>query len=329
MFGLIVRKLFKCSDGDSHYCRIIKDIFGFRPNNIELYKLALIHRSASLSLPDGTTMNNERLEFLGDAILDAVVSDYLFIEYPYADEGFLTQLRSRIVSRSTLNDLCVRIGLAEHIISHPGSYIQKHLYGDAFEAMMGAVYLDKGYDFVNRLLINELFPEYLDIESMTETETDYKSRLIEWCQKNKHSIRFDTRPAKEPALQNSGFRSVVIVEGMQMGYGFGQTKKEAEQHAAFSVSQYASTTLGDNFLEMVDRAADNNSINTGVNSTDSENGSQTVECPHHADELRHNKKSRKEGGSLFVKRNVSRRKSQKTDNTTIKFDKRETETDQN
>lgn len=256
MLGSIVRKLFNSSGGaDKHYYRIVQDIFGFRPGNVELYKLALIHRSASLAMPDGTAMNNERLEFLGDAVLEAVVSDYLFIEFPYGDEGFLTQMRSKIVSRSTLNDLCVRIGLSEHIISQAGGYIQKHLHGDAFEAMIGAIYLDKGYDFVNRLLINSVFAENLDLESMTETETDYKSRLIEWCQKNKHSIKFDTRPAEDSASQNPKFRSVAVVDKLEMGYGFGATKKEAEQNAAFSVSQYTSENLGENFLELVDKAA--------------------------------------------------------------------------
>ena len=117
------------------------------PNNIELYKLALIHRSASLFLEDGTPINNERLEFLGDAVIEAIVSDYLFIEFPEHDEGFLTQLRSRIVSRSTLNALGIRLGLDKHIIVQGGgNFAQKHLYGDALEAMMGAIYLDKGYD---------------------------------------------------------------------------------------------------------------------------------------------------------------------------------------
>lgn len=254
MLAAIVRKFKRRSDGDKHYYRIIKDIFGFRPGNIELYKLALIHRSTSYATVEGKPVNNERLEFLGDAVLDTVVSDYLFIEYPYGDEGFLTQLRSKIVNRATLNELCVRIGLSEHIISQPGSYTQKHLYGDALEAMIGAVYLDKGYNFVNRLLINHVFADYLDLDFMTETETDYKSRLIEWCQKNRHSIKFDTRQAEESVLQNPKFRSVAIIEGMEMGYGFGATKKEAEQHAAFSVSQYTNMTMEDDLLDMVDRA---------------------------------------------------------------------------
>lgn len=254
MFGSLFRPFRKKSDGDNHYYRIIKDIFGFRPGNIELYKLALIHRSASVTMPDGITVNNERLEFLGDAVLESVVSDYLFIEFPQSDEGFLTKLRSKIVSRATLNDLCVKIGLSDHIISQADGYIQKHLYGDALEAMIGAIYLDKGYDFVNRLLINWLFSKYLDLESMTAIETDYKSRLIEWCQKSRHNIRFDTRPDVDSSDHAPKFRSVVVIDNLEMGYGFGQTKKEAEQSAALSVSQFTSQDLGSNFLEMVDKA---------------------------------------------------------------------------
>ena len=164
---------------DKAYYKALDEIFGVCPNNIELYKLALIHRSASLFLDDGTPINNERLEFLGDAVLESIVSDYLFIEFPEQNEGFLTKLRSRIVSRASLNKLAVRIGLDRHIITQ-GNYSsqQKNLYGDALEAMVGALYLDKGYDFTNRLIINHLLNRYIDLVDITEQETDFKSRLI-------------------------------------------------------------------------------------------------------------------------------------------------------
>lgn len=169
---------------DKAYYRIIDDMFGFVPHNIELYKLALIHKSASLVLEDGRSINNERLEYLGDAVIEAVTSDYIFIEYPDRDEGFMTQLRSKIVSRQSLNALAERLGLDQQVIATHGAGIsQKHIYGDAFEAMMGAIYLDQGYDFVNRLLINRIYARLLDLETLTRSETDFKSRLIEWCQK--------------------------------------------------------------------------------------------------------------------------------------------------
>ena len=158
---------------------MVDEMFGFVPHNIELYKLALVHKSASLVLEDGQSINNERLEFLGDAVIEAVTSDFLFIEFPGHDEGFLTKMRARIVSRQSLNALAVHVGLDRHVISNGGvAFIQKHIFGDAFEAMMGAVYLDQGYEFVNRLLINDIYRRFLKIEDLTLSETDYKSRLI-------------------------------------------------------------------------------------------------------------------------------------------------------
>ena len=255
MFGCVLKLFRKRFGADRHYYQILDEIFGIYPNNIELYKLALIHRSASLFLPDGTPMNNERLEFLGDAVLEAIVSDYLFIEFPGKPEGFLTQMRSKIVSRSSLNDLCVRLGLADHIISQAGgSFIQKHVYGDALEAMIGAIYLDKGYDYANRLMINDVLCKYLNIDSVTETETDFKSRLIEWCQKYKHTIHFHTENDEHSLPQAPSFRSVVLIDSIQVGYGTGMSKKEAEQHAAFSVSQSVTEDMGDSFMNMVDRS---------------------------------------------------------------------------
>lgn len=218
---------------DKTYYRIANELFGICPNNIELYKLALIHRSASLFLDDGTPINNERLEFLGDAVIESIVSDYLFIEFPEANEGFLTQLRARLVSRSALNRLAQKIGLDRYIITQAhNTYSQKHLFGDALEAMMGAVYLDKGYDFANRLLINRLLKKYVDLDGMTEQETDFKSRLIEWSQKNKSDLRFDTSPSERYTNQSPHFRTRVYIGGQCAGTGEGHSKKSSEQKAA-------------------------------------------------------------------------------------------------
>lgn len=208
-------------------------IFGLYPNNIELYKLALIHKSASIVLDSGMSVNNERLEYLGDAIIEAVVSDMLYVEYPYEHEGFLTQLRSKIVSRRTLNALSEEIGLSEYVVAQNSvTTIRKHLYGDAFEAMMGAIYLDKGYDFVNRLLINNIFQNHLNLEEMNETEVDYKSRLIEWCQKNKRGFTITSKHSEEYTHNEPQFIAVVNISGKDYGYGIGSSKKEAEQRAA-------------------------------------------------------------------------------------------------
>ena len=246
MIDFLLRPIRRNFGRDRAYYRIVDDLFGFIPHNVELYKLALIHKSASLVLEDGRAINNERLEYLGDAVIEAVTSDYLFIEYPDRDEGFMTQLRSKIVSRQSLNALAVNLGLDVHVISNGGTGItQKHIYGDAFEAMMGAVYLDQGYEFVNRLLINNIYFRFLNLEELTESESDFKSRLIEWSQKNRHH--------KEYASNHPVFYCTVLVDGMEVGHGAGDSKKEAEQRAAFSVSQYMSDEQCASLLDKVDR----------------------------------------------------------------------------
>ncbi len=254
MFDFILRIVKRRFGQDREYYRIIDEMFGFVPHNIELYKLALIHKSASLSLSDGRQINNERLEYLGDAVIEAVTSDYLFIEFPDRDEGFMTQLRSKIVSRQSLNALAHKIGLDRYLISGmSGNGAQKHIYGDAFEAMMGAIYLDQGYDFVNRLLINKIYDRLLDMEELTAEETDFKSRLIEWCQKERRTIHFRTVHGKGYASNHPVFLSTVLINGLEVGYGTGESKKEAEQHAACSVSGIFSDEACDALLDRMDR----------------------------------------------------------------------------
>ena len=240
---------------DRRFYRAIDDLFGFIPHNIELYKLALIHKSASLVLDDGRQINNERLEYLGDAIIEAVTSDYLYIEFPDRDEGFMTKLRSKIVSRQSLNAIAREIGLDKLVILNGNGTLlaQKHIFGDAFEAMMGAIYLDQGYNFVNRLLINKLYRDHLSLEELTESETDFKSRLIEWSQKNHHTIRFRTVRNEESATNHPIFQATVFIDNMAVGYGSGESKKEAEQHAAFSVSKSFSDETCAALLDKMDR----------------------------------------------------------------------------
>ena len=254
MWNFVRRAVRRNYGQDKEYYRIIDELFGFVPHNIELYKLALIHKSASLVLADGRQINNERLEFLGDAVIEAVTSDYLYIEFPDRQEGFLTQLRSKIVSRQSLNTIARTIGLDRYVIANPtGSTNQKHIYGDAFEAMIGAIYLDQGYNFVNRLLINRLFREHLSLEELTESENDFKSRLIEWCQKNHLKIVFRTGNDKGYSSNHPGFYSTVLVDGIEVGHGSGDSKKEAEQHAAFSVAEYMTDEQCASLLDRVDR----------------------------------------------------------------------------
>lgn len=254
MIDFILRPIRRHFGPDKHFYALVDDMFGFIANNIELYKLALVHKSASITLEDGRQINNERLEYLGDAVIEAVTSDYLFIEYPDRDEGFLTQLRSKIVSRQSLNALAEQLGLDKHLISNNvQGASQKHIFGDAFEAMMGAIYLDQGYDFVNRLLINDIYARSLSLESLAESETDFKSRLIEWGQKHHHTVLFRTSGKNGAGGGAHNFRSVVMIDGLEVGHGAGESKKEAEQRAAESVSHEMSDEMCARMLDRLDR----------------------------------------------------------------------------
>lgn len=254
MIDFILRPFRRNFGRNKRYYRMIDDMFGFIPHNIELYKLALIHKSASVALPDGEHINNERLEYLGDAIIEAITSDYIFIEFPHKQEGFMTQLRSKIVSRQSLNDIARKIGLDECIICNTSNNaLQKNIYGDAFEAMLGAIYLDQGYEFANRLLINGIYYRYLSLDDLTEAETDFKSRLIEWAQKHHHTVEF--RSKQEQTVRGmTKFTSVVLLDGLETGHGVGASKKEAEQNAAHSMStQNITDEMSANILDKYDR----------------------------------------------------------------------------
>ena len=254
MFDFIKRQYRRFFSQDRKFYATIHRLLGITPDNIELDKLALIHRSASVTLPDGNAANNERLEFLGDAVLEAIVSEFLFIEYPEHTEGFLTRMRSRIVSRASLDDISDRMGLAKHIVANfNGTCIHKHLCGNALEAMIGAIYLDKGYDFTNRFVINDILRCHVDLSDITNTEVDFKSRLIEWCQKSKRSIHFHTVSGESSTLRNPTFNSKIIIDGIELGHGSGNSKKEAEQKAAWAVTQIVGNDdIGDYFMNTID-----------------------------------------------------------------------------
>lgn len=258
--GCIGRVIHLGWGADREYYRAFRRIFGVTPDNIELYKLALVHRSASVRVEGGESINNERLEFLGDAVLESIVSDYLFIEYPHESEGFLTKTRSKIVSRQSLNRLAEKLGIDKMVIFNAtGNFAQKHLFGDCFEALVGALYLDKGYNTVNRIVINRLLAEYIDLEDVSQVENDHKSRLIEWCQKSKRTIRFATEIDGEQEGPNPVFVSRVIIDDMKMGCGHGSTKKEAEQEAAHNAWGLLGDEMGDYILDRYDHLS--NEIN--------------------------------------------------------------------
>ncbi|MBN2638086.1 MAG: ribonuclease III [Bacteroidales bacterium] len=171
--------------------KTIKNIFGFYPGNIFLYQQALRHKSASIIHKNGQRINNERLEYLGDSILNTVVSDYLYRRFPTKDEGFLTEMRSKIVSRSSLNKLAQKIGLDQFInTSASDMQMMKSAGGNAFEAFIGAIYLDNGYRKTRKILISHILRMHFDIEALVTTEISYKSKLIEWAQKEKRNLEF-------------------------------------------------------------------------------------------------------------------------------------------
>lgn len=206
---------------------------GFVPKNEELFRLALIHRSAS-TYKDGFAINNERLEFLGDAVLGAIVAEMLYKFFPNKGEGFLTQLRSKIVSRESLNELAVKLGLDKEVIAKADLSRNKHIYGDVFEAFIGAIYLDQDYQVTKKFIERHIVPKYIDIAKLVENDTNYKSQLVEWAQKNKKSLVFDTRE-QEGCNKGLVFLSEISVEGEKLGTGTGRSKKEAEQKAAKEV----------------------------------------------------------------------------------------------
>jgi ribonuclease-3 len=211
----------------------LKKILGFKPGNLELYEIAFIHRSATFVLPDGKKVNNERLEYLGDAVLDAILSDYLFEKFPEANEGFLTKIRSRIVNREVLNQLALSMGFNKILVSRiNSSHLTKNLYGDAFEALIGSVFLDKGFKKTKNVFIKNVLNKYLDLELIVKTDTDYKSLVFEWVQKNKSNLIFTYSEEYDFNLKKSVFSTVLSIDKEEFGVGHGSSKKEAEQEAA-------------------------------------------------------------------------------------------------
>jgi len=206
---------------------------GLRPRNISLYRLALTHKSANLKAENGRLISNERLEYLGDAILGAIIANELYLRYPKGSEGFLTKTRSRIVSRSHLNEIASIMGLAQMLETNLQTDPKHtHVLGDALEALVGAVFLDYGFDECTKFINTKLIDKHVDIESLVKKDTNYKSLLIEWAQKYKKSINFITEEQHEAGEYSPMFVSKAIIDGEITGEGNGSSKKEAQQNAA-------------------------------------------------------------------------------------------------
>lgn len=211
----------------------IHRITGYYPRDIKLYQLAMIHRSKPVKMPDGRWANNERLEFLGDAVLDTVVADFLFKTFPGKHEGFLTSTRAKIVQRESLN----RIGNSLHLDSHVHAQTNtsshnSYICGNALEAVVGAVYLDQGYKRCRKFIINRLIKKHFDLNDLVKVEQNFKSRLIEWAQKYRVNIEFELVDSYADADKNPVFRTAVILGGIYASDATGYSKKESHQSAS-------------------------------------------------------------------------------------------------
>ena len=206
---------------------------GFKPKKIQYYELALLHKSSAVRDEGGHFLNNERLEFLGDAILDAVVADILYHKFAGKREGFLTNTRSKIVQRETLNKIAIDLGL-DRLMVVPNKNLSHNIniYGNAFEALIGAIYLDRGYEKCKYFMENVVFRKYLDVNKLAHKEVNFKSRLIEWSQKYKINIIFDLIEETTDSENNPVFQTQIIINGISAGYGVGFSKKESQQNAA-------------------------------------------------------------------------------------------------
>jgi ribonuclease-3 len=219
----------KKKGSDIEIAKFLKNVLGCRPKNLDVYKIAFIHSSASSKDATGR-INNERLEYLGDAVLNTVIADYLFKKFPLQAEGELTVMRSKIVCRDHLNKLSRKMGLVNFIVSEPHTQA-KSIHGDAFEALMGALYLDLGYNKTKKIIINKLLLTFMDLNAVLQEEFNYKSKLINWAQKNGFKIRFESR-ASDNLKGRKIFTSQCFINNKLIADAEDFTIKGADQLAA-------------------------------------------------------------------------------------------------
>ena len=208
-------------------------IIGFYPHDISYYKLALMHKSLFRRNAKGKPVNNERLEFLGDAILDAAVGDIVYRHFPGKREGFLTNTRSKLVQRETLNRLAQEMGISKLVLSNGRSASHNsYMGGNAFEALVGAIYLDRGYNACMKFMRNRILAQMINIDKVAYKEVNFKSRLIEWSQKNRVRINFDILTQEKDNQGSPVFKYRIMLEGVEGCSGEGYSKKESQQIAA-------------------------------------------------------------------------------------------------
>ncbi len=233
MVRKIVQRVKLFSSDRKEFYLFLKELIGFYPQNLKLYDLAFVHKSASSIDSQGNFVNNERLEYLGDAILGAIIADFLYNRFPNKDEGFLTKTRSKLVNRAFLTKLTHDMGLHIFIDSNTTKNIDKsHIYGDALEALIGAIYLDKDYQTAKFFVTKRILSQFVDLNEIEQEDHNYKSQLIEWSQKNKREIEFETTEETDEKLKQPKFKAVVKIDEKEVGKGSGTSKKEAHQNAA-------------------------------------------------------------------------------------------------
>ncbi len=215
----------------------IQNIAGFTPSNLELYKLATVHSSIAKENGSGYKESNERLEYLGDAILGAAVADFLFKKFPFKSEGFLTEIRSRIVNRESLNLVARKIGVANIVqFDQKNSHLQQVILGNTLEAIVGAIYLDKGYLRTKKFVISKLISPYYDVDDLVNSDSNFKSKIIEWSQREGKDVRFEIVNVKK-GRNHKEFTAQVLVDNEAKGTGYGNSKKKAEQDAALKTCE--------------------------------------------------------------------------------------------
>ena len=228
MFSWVQRS----GSADRKLTEAVRVITGRAPGNLHLYRLAMLHSSAAPAQENGPRESNERLEYLGDAILNAVVADYLFRKFPFKDEGFLTEMRSRIVNRESLNEVGRQLGLNQLLVFDNNLRRESYrtIFGNALEAFIGAIYLDRGYGFCSRFIENRLLLPYFHLDTLVNTPHNHKSLLIEWAQKENHQLMFDIQD--QTNSQHRDFTALLILNGETIAIGTGSSKKKAEKEAA-------------------------------------------------------------------------------------------------
>ncbi|MBK7233238.1 MAG: ribonuclease III [Saprospiraceae bacterium] len=240
-FRIVRRTNYKYFSKDKFFTERLREIVGFTPSNLYLFKLAFFHKSTLNNLNGSKAIvyqSNERLEYLGDALLSFVVGEYLFNTYPKADEGFLTKMRSKIVKRKTLNELAMKMGLDGMMSEFNHTNISSSMLGNALEALIGAIYLEKGFDYVRHFVLKKILKKYIDIAQLEAYDDNFKSQLLEYCQKHNKEIDFRII-SKSKNDKRDRFKVGVFIDGVEIASAEDFNKKSAEQIA----SEIALSTL--------------------------------------------------------------------------------------